>query len=212
MDIINFITMPENTAFSVSFAFLIAILMVEIIGLMIGFTSLSMDADAGLDADADVGFFGNIIAWVNPSGLPFMILLAFMLMYFTAIGYTTQGLMIGFFGFGLPTSMAAPISFVLSLVVSHIFSEKLGRFLPKDETYAVSIENLVDREGIVVISAKNSLIGRILGQIKVKDHFGNTHYVSYFSEDEMEVGDTAILVSLENVENQTFEAKKIFNN
>lgn len=205
MNFIDFIFMPENVVFTISMFTMLALIVFEIIISIVGFSTMLGDADVDVDVDANGSFLGVFFNWINPHGIPVMALILLFLTLFSTIGLTAQYITNHIFNF-LPNSLiAGPFVMIISFIGIRYFSKVFSAFIPKDENFAVSIEKLVDKVGEVVLSANDNL----LGTIKVKDEFGTVHYVQYFSEDVMNVGDYAVLVSLEPNTVHTFEAKKI---
>lgn len=207
MSFIDFVFQPENVIFTVSLFAMFALIAFEIIMTMVGFSTMFGDADFDVDADVDANgsFVSVFFNWINPHGIPVMALLLLFLTLFNVIGFSAQYVVNMVLNF-LPNSfMSGPFVMIFSFVGIRYLSKVFSALIPKDENFAVSIEKLVDKVGEVVLPAKDNL----LGTIKVTDEFGSVHYIQYFSEDEMNVGDHAILVSYEPNTVHTFEAKKI---
>lgn len=202
MDYSHFFFHPTNSGFLIALGILFAFLVVELINLFVGF-SFAGDSDLDGELDTDTNMIWN---WLNAGNLPIMALMIVFLSSFVIIGYTIQFILFSSIGILLPWLANVPLAFALSLPVIRQASIILAKIMPKDETSAIKIEELVDAVAEVVLPATN-----IPGQAKVEDRFGTTHYIFYFTDDETCVGDKVALLSLEKDTPPTFEARKIHN-
>ena len=80
----------------------------------------------------------------------------------------------GILGYALPMWLAAIGVWLLSLPVVRTLAAGLYRWLPKDETSAQRSADLVGRVGIIVLGNADA---EHAAQVRVKDAFGQTHYV-----------------------------------
>jgi len=160
---------------------------------------MDMDIDAGLDADLDTGLdadfdaeidadFGadvpdgadaphvpsGIAGWLGFGEVPFIIWLAGILTAFGLCGYVLQLAAGNIFGFLLPVWAAIAVAVVPGVWLGRGFARTLGRLIPKTETSAISRRSLGDRRGIVV---QGTARRGHPAQARVRDAFGNLHYV-----------------------------------
>lgn len=177
----DFLVASHNIPFAVAVVLLIVLFVIELISAVMGF-GLS-DMIGGADApdfvpDADVhlepGHFGKFFDWLNFGKVPVIILLVVFLTMFALFGYLCQGVLWSVGGFLLPWPLAVVPAVIVALPSTRICGRVLARFLPKDETAAISQENLIGATAVIVLgkAAPGSP-----AQAKVRDKFGTTHYL-----------------------------------
>ena len=182
---LSFFLAEENGPFVVSLVAMLAIGVIEVLGLVLGlgigelvddFLPDLSEFDAGGnagEAEFEGSFFTEAFSWLNAGRVPYLILLMVFLGAFTIIGYGLQ-LMVGNLGFLLPAVVAGPIAFLPSLPATRMASAIFGRVLPREETYAVSENDLIGR--LARITFGPVTLERA-GQAKVIDTHGNPHFV-----------------------------------
>ena len=129
--------------------------------------------DVAMDLDS-AGTFLRFLSWLYLGRLPVLIWLVVFLSVFGTLGYGVQAALYGILGYALPMWLAAIGVWLLSLPVVRTLAAGLYRWLPKDETSAQRSADLVGRVGIIVLGNADA---EHAAQVRVKDAFGQTHYV-----------------------------------
>src|SRR5262249_6865912 len=115
----------------------------------------------------------NAISWINLGGVPLLIFLLLLLGAFSITGFLIQDLARMVAG-PLPASVASLGAAVASIPLVRISSGFIARIIPKDESYAVGLGDLVGRVGEVVIGPLDQ---GPPGRVSVADVHGNRHFV-----------------------------------
>lgn len=139
------------------------------------------DADIAADADIDavdadgpsVGG-GGFLAWLGFGKVPFIIWLSGLLTAFGLVGYGIQVAATATIGTTLTWPIAALIALIPSVHIGARFASMLGRLVPKTETSAIRRRSLGGRMGVIVQGTARR--GKP-AQARVRDGFGNWHYV-----------------------------------
>lgn len=161
---LGFLGAGENLAFVVALAIMVLIGMVEAVGL--GTSALGHDID--LDGD------GDWLSWLGVGQLPLLMLLVVFLASFGLIGLIGQQAMLGLTGALLPGWIAIPAAGVAALPATGVSARLLGRILPRDETTAIGVDQLVGLHAEIIVgtAAQGSP-----AKAKVRDFHGQVHYV-----------------------------------
>jgi hypothetical protein len=170
------LTAPSVQPFAVAALIMLGLVGVEILSTLVG-VSLSelMGKDSGLtegQGAADHGLLGGALSWINPSGVPLLILLIVMLAFFAATGYALQSFMGALLG-PLPVWAASLIACLAVLPLTRSASRVLARVIPRDETYAIGEDDLVGRVAEVTLGPLDQ---GAAGRVKVLDRHGNWHF------------------------------------
>jgi Inner membrane protein YqiJ, N-terminal/Inner membrane protein YqiJ, OB-fold len=179
--------------------FAIAAMMILVVGLaeagtmLIGF-SLSEVIGKAVHFDShSQNSFVNAISWLNVGGVPLLIFLLLFLGIFSISGFLIQDLA-GTIARPLPTIIAAPLAFGVSMPLLRQATGLVSRAIPRDESYAVEIGDLVGRVGEVVVGP---LDHGLPGRVRVQDLHGNLHFVAASAapaSDELPQGASVLLV------------------
>jgi hypothetical protein len=185
-------TVPETVPFGVALGLMIALAVVEGVGL---FTAMSpsqwlenlvphVDAPDGLD---------GALGWLHLGKVPLLVLLILFLVGFALCGYAVQLIARGMFGAYLPAWLATLPALLMGLTTVRGLGALLAYIIPRDETSAVNEEALVGRAGVVTQgTAKRGHAA----EVKVRDHLGRSYYLRVEPDvegDEFPEG-TAVLV------------------
>ena len=185
-----FILAPENLPFSVALVVMLMIGLVEALGLGLSAAHL----DVGMDVHAEGP---DLLGWLGVGRVPILILLVVFLAIFGMVGLTVQQLADGFLGRPLSAALASALAVLASLPLTGIGARGLARVLPQDETTAVSLDTLVGKRGVVTIGTARR---GSPAQVRVRDSFGQAHYVMVEPHDEAHPfteGDTVLLARRE---------------
>lgn len=174
---------PENLPFAVALVLMLMIGAVEALGLGIG--------AAGADAHADVGADGDLLGWLGLGRIPLLMLIVVLLALFGLVGIAGQQLAAALLGGPLSPWIAGPAAFAAALPLTGLAARGLERVLPRDETTAISLEDLVGRRATVVVgTARQGSPARA----SVRDRHGLTHYVMAEPTDGQSVGEGGTLL------------------
>lgn len=198
----DFITAAENLPFSVALAVMLALALLEGVGMLLG-AGISGFVDSLLpDIDIDVdlpdvqspGVVSQILGWLYVGKIPFLVVFIVLLTSFGIIGLILQSLAESLFGGLMPALLAAPAALLLALPVSRLSAAGVARVMPRDETEAVSAKSFVGR--VAVITTGTARQGSA-AQARLSDQYGQTHYVMVepdSAERELPSGSEVLLV------------------
>jgi hypothetical protein len=212
-NISTFLLAQANTPFLVSACLLGAILVLEIIGLILGFSSFHHDIDFSADLNGNgipdyLEVDSHILGWFNPGSVPVMIFLVIFSTVFTILGYSAQWVYEGLTGAYAPMLLSCPIVFSLTLPFVRWGSIVAAQLMPRDITSAVSLESLSNLSGPIVVGPVSNTQS---GSIRVTDQYGTDHYVYVFAdgEENIDVGETAVLTGPHRSINHAHMVRKI---
>jgi len=176
---------PEAVVFTAAWVLMLLIGAIEAVGL----------GSSGLDLDLD--FDSGLFDWLGIGRVPLLVLLVAFLAVFGAVGLAGQQVAREVTGALLSPWIAIPAALVVALPLTSGVSRLLARLLPRDETTAFEIDDLVGRTGTVTI-------GRAAAgspaRTRVLDPHGQAHHVLVEPNDPAESfseGDTVLLVRRE---------------
>ena len=208
----NLITAPENQIFGIALALMLLLGVLEVLSMLLGGASewlenllpdsLADSAHAEVGLDAADGVVVRFLSWLYVGKVPVLMLLVVFLAVYGLAGYAFQTAFAVVFGAYLNGTLAAVAVWFLSLPLVRATAGGLYKILPKDETTAVSQDTLIGRVGVIVIGQART---GSPAQVRVKDGFGQTHYVMAEPDGEgvLKQGEAVLLVSLEG---NTFKA------
>ncbi len=179
----EFLLATENLPFTIALAVMFGIACLEGVTALLG-VALSGVLDALLpDFDFDVELyselespspFSRMLSWLRVGKVPMLMLLIVFLTGFGLVGLALQMTINNSFGVLLPHWLMSIPAVLLALPVVRVFGGVLNRFMPNDETDAVSIDSLVGR--IATITLGTAAWGSP-AEARVQDIHGMTHYV-----------------------------------
>jgi hypothetical protein len=211
---LEFFLAPSNTPFVIALTIMMAITIIEIISASLGMglsemvdsflpefdTDIDIDADADVDIDvAGAGGPGDslvkLLAWFRVGEVPVIMLFIVFLTGFGLSGLIIQFLLVTILNTTVPATLAAIPAMLCSIFVVRVCGGILGKYLPKDETYAVSEESF---PGMVATLTLGTAKKGKPAEAKLKDEHGQTHYILVEPDNEEECfsqGDKTIIVS-----------------
>jgi membrane protein implicated in regulation of membrane protease activity len=167
----DFLAAPELRPFAVAGLVMLLLVVLEIGSTLVGF-SLGDAVDKGVEADGDPGVLGGMLGWVNAGGVPTMVLLLILLGGFSAFGFALQAAAEALWT-PLPAFPASLLAFLPTIPFTRAASRGVARIVPRDETYAVSADDLVGRVAEVTVGP---LDAGPAGRVKLRDSHGNWHF------------------------------------
>ncbi|MEW5687356.1 MAG: OB-fold-containig protein [Pseudomonadota bacterium] len=184
---LEFLLSGDNAAFVAALALMLLIGLAELVGLGSGLVP-----DADLDADLDGG--ASLLQWLNVGRLPLLMLLVVLLLVFGLSGLVLQRLADAVIGRPAPWFLAVPLALAAAIPATRASGRALARFLPRDETTAVSRDSLVGR--IAVIVTGEAAPGSP-AQARTRDIHDQPHYVMVepdTADETFAEGETVVLV------------------
>ena len=192
-----------NLPFLIAFGALAVIAVIQLTGLgeaLEGSDSLSLDTPDGLEVD---GFGEALTALLGLGRVPLLVWLSCLLLIFGAIGLIGQAWIADLIGAPLSAGWAMLAAGAAALPLNSLAVRPLAAIMPKDETTAIDLDELVRRDAEIQIGiARPGSPARA----KVIDQHGQAHFVMVEPHDvarELNAGDTVLLVRREG---QTFFA------
>jgi Inner membrane protein YqiJ, N-terminal/Inner membrane protein YqiJ, OB-fold len=194
----------ENLPFAVALCLVGLIALVEIAGLVFGFSAsgaidsqipdlggdLHFDADAdGASFHADVhapdglgpGPLSQVLSWLCVGRVPILVLLVVLFCAYGVFGFIVQSVATSLVGTPLPAALASVPALLLAFPATRYAGLGLARVIPKEETEAVSQEEFVGK--IAVITRGEARRG-LPAEAKVRDQHGQAHYLQVVPDDD----------------------------
>ncbi len=210
---LEFLLAPSNLPFSVALGLMCALGLMEVVGLLMGFsasgplddllpdfdTDVDLSADTDLSTDAaDIGgghssFLATFFDWLSIGHVPTLVWLVMALLGFGSLGLIVQMLMVKFNGTFLSGGLASVPAFLGTLPLLHVVGKPLGRLF-QDQTSAISQQDLVGKTAVITLGKAE--LGKP-AQAKLQDEHGKTHYVLVEPSEAgqtFETGETVVLV------------------
>lgn len=174
MTFVEHLLAPEVRPFSIAAVMIILIGGTEAISMLIGVSlSEAIGNSVDLDGHGEHGLV-NAISWLNVGGVPLLIFLLLVLGLFSIAGFLIQDIARSIAA-PLPLIVAGPAAFVVALPLVRASSRLVARIVPRDESYAVELSDLVGRVGEVVVGPLDQ---GLPGRVRVTDMHGNPHFVA----------------------------------
>ena len=174
---------PEAVVFTAALALMLAIGAIEALGLGAG----------GIDLDID----GGVLDWLGIGRLPLLVVLVAFLAAFGGLGLAGQQLAQALTGTLLSPWIAVPAALVAAVPVTALLGRVLARIIPRDETTAFELDDLVGRTGTLTVGRATA---GSPARVRVVDPHGQSHHVLVDPNDpadSFEEGDTILLVRRE---------------
>ena len=188
---------PHNLPFVLALGALALIALAQVTGLG---DALEGDVDAGGGLEAE-GFGEALTALLGLGRVPLLIWLASLLLVFGGIGLIGQAWIANLIGAPLSAGWASLAAGAAALPLNSLAMRPLGAIMPKDETTAIALDELVRRDAEIQIGTARA---GSPARAKVIDVHGQAHFVMVEPHDRtlaLEAGDTVLLVRREG---QTF--------
>ena len=209
------ITASENLPFTVALAVMFGIALLEGITTVFGagFSAVldtlipDMNVDFDLDGSEIRAPHGvtRLLGWLRVGQVPILMLLVIFLTSFGLLGLVLQSVTHKLVGFYVPGWLASIPALVLATPMVRVCGGLLERFMPKDETEAVSEESFVGRVALITLGTAEK---GSPAQARLKDKFGQAHYVMVEPETDKEVFEQGQQVLLIKKESAKFLAIK----
>ncbi|MDP5104200.1 MAG: YqiJ family protein [Erythrobacter sp.] len=186
---------PHNLPFLVAFGALAVIALLQVTGVSEVIEGAGeFDSPDGLE----MGGFGEALTTLLGLGrVPMLIWLAALLFVFASVGVIGQAVLASMLGAPLSAGWAALAAGGAALPLNSIAMRPLGAVMPKDETTAIGLDELVRRDAEIQIGTARA---GSPARAKVIDIHGQAHFVMVEPHDqtqEFTAGDTVLLVRRE---------------
>jgi len=167
--------LPEVRPFAIAAVMIVIVGGVEALSMLIGMSlSDALGHAVGFDHGHGDSSFVNAISWLNVGGVPLLIFILLALGLFSMAGFLIQDAARLIAG-PLPVVVAATAAIAVSVPALRASTRQVARLIPQDETYAVSLSDLIGRVGEVVIGPLDQ---GLPGRVRVKDIHDNWHTVN----------------------------------
>jgi membrane protein implicated in regulation of membrane protease activity len=174
MGMIDHFLQPEVRPFAIAAIMIGIVGAIETLSMLIGVSLSELLGKAiSVDHNSDSTFV-NALCWLNVGGVPLLVFILLALGLFSIAGFLIQDaarLVMA----PLPASIAALGAVAVSLPLLRASTREVARLIPQDETYAVSLSDLIGRVGQVVVGPLDQ---GLPGRVRVKDVHDNWHTVT----------------------------------
>jgi hypothetical protein len=186
---------PHNLPFLIAFGALAVIAVLQVTGVSEVIEGAGeFDSPDGLE----MGGLGDAITTLLGLGrVPLLIWLAALLFVFAAVGVIGQSLLASLLGAPLSAGWAALAAGGAAVPLNSLAMRPLAAILPKDETTAIDLDDLVRRDAEIQIGTARA---GSPARAKVIDRHGQAHFVMVEPHDQtlaLNAGDTVLLVRRE---------------
>ncbi|MDC8755784.1 DUF1449 family protein [Erythrobacter sp. sf7] len=190
---------PHNLPFLIAFGALAVIALLQVTGVSEAIEGVGeFDSPDGLE----MGGFGEALTTLLGLGrVPLLIWLAALLFVFAVVGVAGQSLLTSLLGAPLSAGWAALAAGAAALPLNSLAMRPLAAVMPKDETTAITLDDLVRRDAEIQIGTARA---GSPARAKVIDVHGQVHFVMvepHNGDATFNAGDTVLLVRREG---QTF--------
>ena len=190
---------PHNLPFLIALGALAVIALLQVTGVSDAIEGAGeFDSPDGLE----MGGFGDALTTLLGLGrVPLLIWLAALLFVFAAVGVIGQSVLASMLGAPLSAGWATLAAGAAALPLNSLVMRPLGAIMPKDETTAIDLDDLVRRDAEIQIGTARA---GSPARAKVIDVHGQAHFVMVEPHDQtlaLNAGDTVLLVRREG---QTF--------
>lgn len=165
----------QTWPFTLATILLLFVTLIEGAALMFGgnasswLDSLLPDPWDGVD-----GPFDHWLGWLHVGRVPVLVLVVIFLAAFAVTGFAINMVVMKIVGLYVTPLVAVPLAFVCALPVVRILGAGISKVVPKDETFAVTLDTLVGR--VATVMGGTARPGKP-AQAKVADQHGHTLYV-----------------------------------
>lgn len=173
MGLIDHFLAPEVRPFAIAAVMIAIVGAIESLSMLIGMSlSEIMGKAIGFDHDSDSSFV-NALLWLNVGSVPLLIFILLALGLFSIAGFLIQDVARLVLA-PLPAAIAALAAAAVALPLLRASTREVARVIPQDESYAVSLSDLIGRVGQVVVGPLDQ---GLPGRVRVKDVHDNWHMV-----------------------------------
>lgn len=176
---------PSNLFFSVSLCLMLFLGIFEALLLFIGFSSqgfleqfipaqLPEVQQSDLNLDSGYPLWVQFLDWLYLGRIPVLVWLIIFLTVYALFGFIVQAIFYDVTQSYFPVWIIAPACLILCMPWVRLCSAAIAKILPRDESTAIKLEDLIGRTAYIILG--NAKLN-YPAQAKVKDQFGQTHYI-----------------------------------
>ncbi len=169
----NLFTSPETLPFGVAVALIVAIALLEGLGMLIALSPSNLIDHWLPDHSVETGT-DKVLGWLHLGRVPALVLLLLFLLGYALFGYALQKVAFNLIGGFLPAWLAGLLAVPPALATVRGLGALVAHIIPRDETSAVSEQSLVGRAGVVSAGAARR---GLAAQARVRDAHGRVHYL-----------------------------------
>lgn len=169
----NLFTSPETLPFGVAVALIVAIALLEGLGMLIALSPSNLIDHWLPDHSVETGT-DKVLGWLHLGRVPALVLLLLFLLGYALFGYALQKVAFNLLGGFLPGWLAGLLAVPPGLATVRGLGALVAHIVPRDETSAVSEQSLVGRAGVVSAGAARR---GLAAQARVRDAHGRVHYL-----------------------------------
>jgi hypothetical protein len=169
----NLFTSPETLPFGVAVALIVAVALLEGLGMLMALSPSNLLDHWLPDIDTDSGL-DRVLGWLHLGRVPALVLLLLFLLGYALFGYALQKVAFNLLGGFLPAWVAGLLAVPPGLATVRGLGSLVAHIVPRDESSAVSEQSLVGRAGVVSAGAARR---GLAAQARVRDAHGRTHYL-----------------------------------
>jgi hypothetical protein len=185
----------ETWPFTLATILLLLVTLIEGAALLAGSTASSwLDSLLPDPWDGMHGPLDHWLGWLHVGRVPVLVLVVIFLAAFAVTGFALNMVSTKLLGDYLTPWAAVPLAFVSALPVVRILGAGIAKVVPKDETFAVTLDTLVGRVATIVGGTARR---GFPAQAKVVNQHGQTLYVMVEPEPntrDLEAGESVLLV------------------
>ena len=181
----DFLLLSDNLPFSLAIAFVVLLGMFEGISMVLGLSLLGLLDDLSpidVDSDFETGATGvtGVVGWLCLDRLPLLIWLVLMLTSFAIAGFSINYIALLTYA-SLPAMISVPLALLFTGLSCRFLGAKLALILPKNESSAVSVDELSGSIGVITVGCARH---GFPSEAAVRDNFNQKHYVLVEPESE----------------------------
>lgn len=169
----NLFTSPETLPFGVAVALIVAIALLEGLGMLVALSPSNLIDHWLPDHSVETGT-DKVLGWLHLGRVPALVLLLLFLLGYALFGYALQKVAFNLLGGFLPAWLAGLLAVPPALATVRGLGALVAHIIPRDETSAVSEQSLVGRGGVVSAGAARR---GLAAQARVRDAHGRIHYL-----------------------------------
>jgi len=178
---IDFLLTEFNTGFAISLGIVLAIALMEGIGMLIGLSLINLvdqispfDVEVNFDTDVSSGGLTALIGWLYLDRMPLLVWLILLLSNFAISGYSLNYLSINLIGSVFSTDLTYISAIILAIFLTRLSGGVVARVIPQNESAAISSMYFNGEIARITIGTarKNSPAEAVL-----TDKFKQKHYV-----------------------------------
>jgi membrane protein implicated in regulation of membrane protease activity len=187
----SFLVSPAFAPFSIAALVMLGLLAIETASTLLGASASSLlesvlgvhdvhvDLHHGVETDshgggvhAPDGVFATAFDWLNAGRVPLLVLMMAAITCFAVVGMVVQ-IVASHIAAPLPVPVAVIVAAAAAIPGMRGTSRLVSWIIPRDETYALTAEDLIGRVGSVTLGPVQT---GAAARIKVQDRYGNWHF------------------------------------